>query len=734
MAEEKGKTENRQNTAQSVQTENGYAGRRSLLFVPFVLIMIFLVAAGFGVWKEYQDTLMDNQISQMRLSTELLSKTLKNTLDARADDLAYLSQLQNDADAEQLFQEYLDTHKGFVAGLFVESAEGRLLYSSMETRLEQPVEFLRHEQSFSLSQMSDPEGEKYLVMRYLGDAENSVCMAVNEQVFYNQLILQVQIGTNGYALIKSSDGTIIMHPSEDQWGIDVIEGRKAMYPELDYSSLEEMIALQKQGKAGVSEYYSYWWTDPELPRVRKIASYVPVYFGSDFLIVSAVTDYADFYEPIRQGFSRMLLVFLGIVLTIVVLWIIISRLLLRQQKMEGELVYVKELNALLEEVHRNEEVIAHQQRLQIMGTMTGGIAHEFNNFLTPIMGYAELLMMELPEDSDQHDSAREIYEASEKAKDVVRQISALSRRNVETVYKEVPAAKLMSRIVKMAEAICPPQISLTLESQLAEEHILGNSTQLNQVLLNMCVNAIHAIGKEEGQIRMTAGCVERAALDADTAGRLSDSWQQYIQVDVSDTGCGMDKEVMRQIFDPFYTTKQSGEGTGLGLALAEQIITSHKGVITVESEKGKGSCFHIFLPVMTEGTPQLSPEVRDHIICRVVIADDNAKLLKMLQRCFAKVPVALSTCMNREEAERALEKGADVLFADENFGDTSGTDFCMSISGRYPGLKKYVMAEHMTREIAELKKRGVLDGCVEKPVSETSILSCVYASLKPATP
>ena len=92
--------------------------------------------------------------------------------------------------------------------------------------------------------------------------------------------------------------------------------------------------------------------------------------------------------------------------------------------------------------------------------MTGGIAHEFNNFLTPIMGYAELLMMELPEDSEEYDSAHEIYEASEKAKDVVRQISTLSRKNVETVYKSIPAQKLMQRAVKMISSVCPPQVTV----------------------------------------------------------------------------------------------------------------------------------------------------------------------------------------------------------------------------------------------------------------------------------
>ena len=161
-------------------------------------------------------------------------------------------------------------------------------------------------------------------------------------------------------------------------------------------------------------------------------------------VVSAVIDYDDLYEPIAEGFLENGMSLLSEfcwrpVLAVVSLWQ--SDAVICEERC-GEIDDLKELNEQLEKMHRSEENIAHQQRLQIMGTMTGGIAHEFNNFLTPIMGYAELLMMELPEGSEEQDSAKEIYDASEKAKDVVRQISSLSRKNVETVYKSIPMKKI----------------------------------------------------------------------------------------------------------------------------------------------------------------------------------------------------------------------------------------------------------------------------------------------------
>lgn len=177
-----------------------------------------------------------------------------------------------------------------------------------------------------------------------------------------------------------------------------------------------MIEDQKKGEEGVSVYYSYWWTKKDLPRVKKISVYTPAKIGEDFLVISSVTDYTDFYQPIREGFTGLMLLFAGILAICMVVFFLAMKMFNQRKQVEAENAYLKELNGLLEEVHQNEETIAHQQRLQIMGTMTGGIAHEFNNFLTPIMGYAELLMMELPEDSDEYDSVAEIYEASEKAK------------------------------------------------------------------------------------------------------------------------------------------------------------------------------------------------------------------------------------------------------------------------------------------------------------------------------
>lgn len=207
-----------------------------------------------------------------------------------------------------------------------------------------------------------------------------------------------------------------------------------------------------------------------------------------------MVDYDDFYEPVQQSFVKVVLIFGGVALVLVLFMFQMFRLQERDRRSATEISDLKTLNQALEELHRSEESLAHGQRLQMMGTLTGGIAHEFNNFLTPITGYADLIMADADPGSEIYDNAMEISEAAQKAQEVVKQISSMSRKNVETVYDAVFVEGLLHRTRKLVETNCPKNVELKEENELSGECVLGNATQLQQVLLNISINAIHAIG------------------------------------------------------------------------------------------------------------------------------------------------------------------------------------------------------------------------------------------------
>jgi len=205
---------------------------------------------------------------------------------------------------------------------------------------------------------------------------------------------------------------------------------------------------------------------------------------------------------------------------------------------------------------------------------------------------------------------------------------------------------------------------------------------------------------------------------------IPDTWNRYIKIDIRDNGCGMSPDILKQIFSPFFTTKTHDQGTGLGLALVEQIIQSHRGYIFAESEVGKGSVFHIYLPVneKTEWEIDSLPKMQKQKL-KLLIADDNAKILQLLKKSFKRLDVQIVTCMNQEEALNLLrQQSFNVLVMDVNLADVSGIDFCMAIQGQYPKMQKIIMVDLITKEIIEAKQKGIIDDYIERPVSDITIL------------
>lgn len=701
-----------------------------------LLINTGLIIIGISSWNNYKMTVIDRHKEQMLLTSETVARTMEIFLNRNASDLRLQCIAAEEAAAnpaldtirDQIFQKYIDEQENFVTGF--------LLDGSDETSVSPPDGFhVRREfgsidmgGGIQLTQCQADDGQIYFLLGADLSTGGRVSQVIDAAWYFNKLISDIRLGTNGYIMVKNSSGIILMHPARSQWGINALHDRKEMYHSVDLDSLEDMLRDQYQGNTGVSEYISYWWTDENLPRVKKISAYTPANVGDDFLIISAVTDYDDIFVPIAEGYSHIIFLLLLMFLAVMCAAGIYVRMLLQRQKDTEEIAYLKELNGILEQTQKSEEIIAHQQRLQIMGIMTGGIAHEFNNLLTPIMGYADLLMAEFPEDSEYYDEANEIFEAAAKAKEIIHQLSSLSRKNMETAYKEISLKQLLGRSLKMVRSVCPANVHLQDETDFRQEWILGNETQLNQAILNICVNAIHAIDRNEGIITVRGAVVCREALvNSPHIPPLPDTWERYIRLDFMDTGCGMSPEILEQIFDPFFTTKGAGLGTGLGLSLVEQIILSHKGFLYAESEPGNGSVFHLFLPLLERRSENNAEDhVPQPLHKNILAADNNPKVLRLLERDFKKVNISVTGVVNIGETLAALESGPfDVLLIDHYMSGTRAVDFCMSLRMKYPEMVTLVMTDKIRKDLLEAKQKNLISGYVEKPVSVTSVLEAL---------
>ncbi len=735
-----------ENTEHSASKGSAFAehirknSRFYLVTLFLTVIILALMCIGNGIWNEYRNSAVQNQKNQMLLAVESLSGRLEETISEYAADIRSLwncSHSLDENEREALWDTYVEEHGPVVQDIIIKKKGETILTAGTNDEPEEILSESRIDGQMCFRLVKIGNENHYLMLYYETDTGETISMILNGMAYYDRTMRPLNVGTNGYFVLKDRNGIVLMHPQAKQWGIDVIHGREKMFPGKNLTSLNAMIERQKQGLTAVDEYYSYWWTKPGAPGVEKVSAYTPAYIGDDFIIVSAVMDYSDMYVPLEKGAFKLLLVFTGVLFTILAASSYIFHLMLKSRKDHQQITYLTELNGILEQMHQSEETIAHQQRLQIMGTMTGGIAHEFNNLLTPIMGYAEFLIMDLPEDSDNYDSAKEIYDASVKAKEIIQQISSLSRKNMETAFKTLDVDRMIKRALKMVRSVCPDNIELKENISLPGVTIVGNETQLNQVILNIGVNAIHAIGHEKGEISFSAKLLSKAELDPELPIGKEGTWDQFIRIDIKDNGCGMSPDVLKQIFDPFFTTKKGGKGTGLGLALTEQIVTSHRGIVNAESTPGMGSVFHLYFPAsVPDKKSHFEPAVQDALdIVRknlsdqlgekisLLIVDDNPKVLRLLERNFSKRDIQVTCAMNFKEADQKLKNNHfDALAIEQFIEGNSAVDFCMSVKNRYSGMLRLIMADQVDRELAEAKEKNIIDNYMIKPVSDLDIL------------
>lgn len=252
---------------------------------------------------------------------------------------------------------------------------------------------------------------------------------------------------------------------------------------------------------------------------------------------------------------------------------------------------------IISEKNRFEAMLSQAQKIEALGTLSGGIAHDFNNLLAPMLGYAELALRDLDSDSRAARQIREVVQAATRAKALVRQILALSHK-VEYRLEDLQPINLqpvISEVLSLVRASIPTTVELIPMLDSPDCNVLVDPTHIYQVVLNLCTNAYHAMSEGGGAISLSLKKVHLYEDDLRTISLLLKAGD-YVLLRVTDSGLGMDQETVERIFDPYFTTKRQGEGTGLGLSVVNGIVKSYGGHISVSSELGYGSTFNVYLP------------------------------------------------------------------------------------------------------------------------------------------
>jgi len=297
-------------------------------------------------------------------------------------------------------------------------------------------------------------------------------------------------------------------------------------------------------------------------------------------IIPLYSHHGELQEAFRETALYSMISGSLLVLGIGMLVLLSMHMLRRSTRIQREAEILRKKNQAMEELNRKTRQLAHHQRLEIIGTLTSSIAHEFNNLLTPIMGNSMMVLEKLPSDEDElYDELLEIYSASCKAKEIISRLSDLSRKNTETCFRQVAPDELIRKMVRTAEPARAKNVQVNMNLNCWDQRLTANEIQLSQMVLNLILNGFHAMEPEGGTLTLTTNLDET-----------------HIHIQISDTGCGIPREIQTKIFEPFFTTKEAGKGTGLGLAIVAQVLEDHRGKIRVESAKGRGTTFTVSLP------------------------------------------------------------------------------------------------------------------------------------------
>jgi PAS domain S-box-containing protein len=342
---------------------------------------------------------------------------------------------------------------------------------------------------------------------------------------------------------------------------------------------------------------------------------------------------------------------------------------------EGKVTGMVGLLKDITEQQKLQVQLQQAQKMEAMGTLAGGVAHDFNNILSAIIGYSELAILDVPEETKTKHNLKEVLRACQRAKELVKQILAFSRKSEEEL-KPVEIQLIVKEALKLLRASLPTTIEIRQHIDRETGIVEADPTQIHQLLMNLCTNSAAAMGDDGGLLEVSLTNVD---VDLRTTPTYLDMEPgTYLKLSVSDTGHGMTPEVLEKIFDPYFTTKEKGKGTGLGLAVVHGIVKRHRGDITVDTTPGKGTTFHVYFPriaqeTATEKTDAVESLPKGHEC--ILFIDDEEDLVEigsqMLSRLGYEV-VANSNSVKVLDLFRTQPERFDLVITDMTMPNLTG--------------------------------------------------------------
>ena len=388
----------------------------------------------------------------------------------------------------------------------------------------------------------------------------------------------------------------------------------------------------------------------------------------------------------------------------------------------GELCGFAKVTRDLTDRRQVQEARARSQKLEALGTLSAGIAHDFNNILLTMTGNAKLALADLAADQPARESVEEIAKACKRATDLVQRIMAFSLSQ-EPKVGVAQLATVVEEALKLVRASLPALIAIRTQFAPALPEVAADASQIHQIIVNLATNAAQAIGARSGFIEFGLDLVNIGSGNAAIIHSLSAG--PYVRLSVGDDGCGMDGATMERIFDPFFSTKGPGQGTGLGLSVVHGIMKSYKGAVTVYSQPGKGTTFRLYFPVHAGAQPAAAPaaaadapQITPARGERVLFIDDEDALVFLVTRLLKQLGYAVAAYSDPNDALQAFRAAPhdfDVAVTDLSMPAMSGFAFARALLAVRPDIPILMTSGYVRPEDRRMAEQIGIREVILKP-------------------
>jgi PAS domain S-box-containing protein len=380
---------------------------------------------------------------------------------------------------------------------------------------------------------------------------------------------------------------------------------------------------------------------------------------------------------------------------------------------------------------RLEQQLSQSQKMEAIGTLAGGIAHDFNNLLGVILGNTEMMLDDLQKGTDIYQTAEQIAVAARRAAELVKQILTFSRQSRQE-RKPLKIGIVIKETLKLLRSSLPATIEIRPDLDVDSDTVMADIVQIHQVLMNLCANAAFAMRRSGGLLEIK---LEKVYFDTDAVKTYNNlSPGDYLKLTVSDTGEGISPTVIKRIFEPYFTTKKTGEGTGMGLAVVHGIVKNHGGDITVYSEPGKGATFQVFLP-LSKGSVQHDETSKEDIPGgseRILFVDDEIELVRAVKKMLARLGYRVKGESVPRDALAlflAEQDRFDLLITDLTMPEMTGFKLAEEVRRIKPGIPIIFCSGFSTTLTDEQIKAFGLCDFVMKPIIKRSLARAIRTLL-----